>query len=167
MSFIAIKWALQQKVRNGTARAVLMALADRSDKSGVSWPSQATIGDDTGFTDRAVRKAMKQLEADGLIKRQKRGTNKNGGGRTSDLITLSMGEELNENIRIVSGTDMPVSSAGVTGTNYTGNYPPELPERVFRGTYIDTYRGLARKTKSDRFIAADIIPFTRKNEVAA
>ena len=109
---------------------------------------------------------MKALECAGLIARRKRGTSKNGGGRTTDLITLSMGVEK----PVVSGTSVPVTAAIVTGTKYTGNSGGELPEHPFQGTYIKHSRGpkkvLARKSVSGRYVESNVVPFPKLGDAA-
>lgn len=147
-----------------------MALAERSNKHGESWASQATIGADTGYSDRAVRKAMKALEEAGLITRKKRGTNRNGGGRTTDLITLAMNGMKPAATPEVTGTIVPVSKPVVTGTKYTGNSEGYLPEQPFRGTYIIYSRGSdkvqARKAISGRHVECKVIPFPKLGDAA-
>jgi DNA-binding transcriptional MocR family regulator len=67
---------------------VLLELCDRiNDKSkeDVCWQKQETIAERTGFTERTVNTALKELQARGLIKRQRRMI---GGQRTSDMITV-------------------------------------------------------------------------------
>ena len=90
MSVIAAKWAKRQLVRT-TCRVVLGALADRADKQGQCWPSQATIAADTGLAVRTVRLVLAELTAAEVIQRMPRGNRL--GGRATDLITLNLGRD--------------------------------------------------------------------------
>lgn len=87
MSVVAAKWAKRQRVRT-TCRVVLGALADRADKQGQCWPSQATIAADTGLAIRTVRLVLAELTDAGVIHRAARGNRL--GGRATDLITLTL-----------------------------------------------------------------------------
>lgn len=49
------------------SKAVLISLADQANDEGVCWPSVATICDRTCYSERAVRKALRWLEAVGLL----------------------------------------------------------------------------------------------------
>ncbi|MFY9292707.1 MAG: helix-turn-helix domain-containing protein [Methylorubrum rhodinum] len=87
MSMTALKWVKRQRVRT-TCRVVLVALADRADRAGQCWPSQATLAEETGLAVRTVRLVLAELDAAGVVARTHRG---NGhGGRASDLIALSL-----------------------------------------------------------------------------
>ncbi|MCJ2034530.1 helix-turn-helix domain-containing protein [Methylobacterium sp. J-068] len=90
MSVIAAKWAKRQRVRT-TCRIVLGALADRADKQGQCWPSQATIAADTGLAVRTVRLVLAELTTAEVIQRVPRGNR--FGGRATDLITLNLGRD--------------------------------------------------------------------------
>ncbi|KQO76446.1 helix-turn-helix domain-containing protein [Methylobacterium sp. Leaf88] len=90
MSVIAAKWVKRQQVRT-TCRVVLTALADRADKQGQCWPSQATIAADTGLAVRTVRLVLAELTAAQVIQRMPRGNRL--GGRAADLITLNLGHD--------------------------------------------------------------------------
>jgi hypothetical protein len=66
MSIGALNWAFSQSVM-GPAKAVLIVLADHVDQDGWCWPTVARLGFRSGFAERAVRMALRQLERDGLI----------------------------------------------------------------------------------------------------
>lgn len=67
MSFDAIAWAITQPV-GPTRQLVLVHLANfRNDETGQCNPSSVTIAARTGYTERAVRQAFKDLEFFGLI----------------------------------------------------------------------------------------------------
>jgi len=87
MSHEATTWASQQVTGTPSRKAVLMNLADRAGYEWECWPSQATIARDTELSVRQVRRALTDLEAAGFITRGHRYGQ--GGGRTSDMITLT------------------------------------------------------------------------------
>lgn len=66
-------------------KLVLMVVAEQA-RDGKCWPSQASLAADCEMTDRAVRKALAALEAEGFIRREPRHPN----GGQSDLITLQL-----------------------------------------------------------------------------
>lgn len=76
MSAPAFAWALEEgRVRKlpTSDRMVLVYLADKANGILKAWPSQATIADNTGLTDRAVRISTGRLEVAGLIRIETRG----------------------------------------------------------------------------------------------
>jgi hypothetical protein len=73
--------------KHPAAKAMLVALAEfPGPGQRVCWPSQKTLADMTDFTERQVRSCLSDLEAQGLIKRERR--NRGDGSRRSDRITL-------------------------------------------------------------------------------
>lgn len=84
MSHEAQTWALKIRTGSGTRKAVLMYLANRANtEDGASWPSQRRVADETEFSERAVRDALKDLEEMGVIRRISRRD-------TTDMIYLNM-----------------------------------------------------------------------------
>jgi hypothetical protein len=66
-------WASAQTTGSPTRKAVLLALANRlNHDSGLCCPNVDAICVETEFGEKAVRDALKQLEADGLISRLRR-----------------------------------------------------------------------------------------------
>lgn len=66
---MALCWQMQGM--NGTEKAVLIALADKADDSGLCWPSIATLAEMTCFSDRAVQKCIHSLAAKNVLSVQK------------------------------------------------------------------------------------------------
>jgi hypothetical protein len=90
MSALASKWASHQRIADQTLTTVLRAVAFLADKgTGECRKSQARIAAETGLTERAVRAALVVMERIEIIARAPR--NMGRYGRTSDLITLSLG----------------------------------------------------------------------------
>ncbi len=80
------RWAYSVAGLGAPAKAVLCALAFMADDTGSCYPGQELLADMSGLTARTVRRALVDLEAVGLIRRERR-TSRNG-YRTSDLYRL-------------------------------------------------------------------------------
>jgi hypothetical protein len=66
MSIEATNWAWKQAVKSST-KLVLLALADRANADGKSWPSIARVATETGMDKRSVYRHIRQLVDDGLV----------------------------------------------------------------------------------------------------
>ena len=109
MSFAATDAAWACTDLPATVKLVLLAVARRTSKDEVCWPSQRRLAADTGLSERSVRKALSDLERAELIGRTKR---KSAGGRTSDLITLSP---------LLRASEVSKKSAQPIGANMRGD----------------------------------------------
>lgn len=89
MSFAHVRHALNLKAAKGTARAVLIALADYADEAGTAWPSIATLAADSGFSRTTVKDALRTLRENGLITIEAR--TDDAGDPTSNLYLLHFG----------------------------------------------------------------------------
>lgn len=68
MSWPALGWASQQRLKRVTDKMVLIALADRhSDEEDASWPSVAWLADFCCIDRKTVIASLDRLETDGLI----------------------------------------------------------------------------------------------------
>lgn len=74
-----------------TQKIILMLLAHHADKDMTCYPGQTRLAQQAGLGERATRNALKELEAKGLIYRQKRF--RKDGTRTSDLCHLNVGSQ--------------------------------------------------------------------------
>lgn len=88
MSVQAITWALQQRVRSATHKAVLLVLANRMDPTGFGWPSQKLVAKESQCCERTVRTVLKDLEEDGVLVRSDR--RRKDGSYTSDTVQFAM-----------------------------------------------------------------------------
>lgn len=86
MSFQALLAVRTVKDISATARLVLFGLAQYAGADGLCHPSQQTLADDLGLSERAVRKALGELKDAGVIETARRC--RRNGSRTSDQITL-------------------------------------------------------------------------------
>ena len=80
-----LRWLREARTPSPLAFAVLAALVAFSDEDGRCYPSQDTLATITGMSLRSARKAMKELEASGLLVRRRRIGRE---GRSSDEIAL-------------------------------------------------------------------------------
>jgi len=87
VSYKATNWAYELPL-SGSAKGVLVALADMADEENSCYPGQKKLGDMTGRAQRTVQRALDHLEALGLLTRVHRyGAN---GWRTSDRYVLNL-----------------------------------------------------------------------------
>ena len=89
MSFAHVRQALNLKSVRGTARAVLIALADYADEAGAAWPSISTLAEDSGFSRTTVKDALRTLRENGIITIEAR--TDEAGDPTSNLYLLHFG----------------------------------------------------------------------------
>jgi len=67
MSNAALRWAFHLQMRDPSAKAVLVALADHADERGICWPSVARLCRFTSLAERTVRAALHRLVDAGAI----------------------------------------------------------------------------------------------------
>jgi Helix-turn-helix domain len=103
----ALSWAFALRI-TGARKAVLVALADHAAEDGTSYPSLPRIALWAGTTARGARKAMRELEAAGLV------TTEHATGQRSRY-RLALGAE----------TPEPGSSPSRTGPRNDVPPPPE------------------------------------------
>jgi len=89
MSHIAVTWARKVKAGSPTRKFVLIALAEYADEDGSCYPSQKTIANLTELSVKTVERAIKNLEDQGLLKRERRHRTSDG-SRTSDRFYLNV-----------------------------------------------------------------------------
>jgi len=74
MSIAALRWAFPLKMRDPSAKAVLVALADHADADGTCWPSIRRLTQFTSLGERTVQRALKRLADEGrIVVRQRHG----------------------------------------------------------------------------------------------
>jgi hypothetical protein len=67
MSIAALNWVFRMHPGwlDGVTRSVLVILADHADESDNCWPAIETIMRRSSWSERAVRKALRKLQAQG------------------------------------------------------------------------------------------------------
>lgn len=88
MSVQAISWSLKQRTGSPSAKAVLFTLANYADEDGTCFPGQERLALETDQSVDSVQRRLKELEALGLISRERRGGS--GEGRSSDRYRLHL-----------------------------------------------------------------------------
>ena len=67
MSLDATRWAWDVPGLSTAQRVVLLRLADRARPDGRAWPSVAALADECGLGETATRRAIRDLEAQGVV----------------------------------------------------------------------------------------------------
>lgn len=89
MSIRAMNWAYEQRTGSPVRKAVLVALADFADEGHSSWPSVMRLAEMCEVSESTVRRALRELEAAGLI-HVDRTRMRETGGQTSNLYRLAV-----------------------------------------------------------------------------
>lgn len=71
MSIAALLWAADQKAPSLGATATLFVLANKTNINGQAWPSQQYLTDRVNASERSIGKYLSELEAAGLISRDR------------------------------------------------------------------------------------------------
>lgn len=101
MSYKATNWAYEMKI-TGPQKPVLVALADMADEDSSCYPGQERLSEMTGLSVPTVARALKRLEARGLLSRERRWTQY--GYRTSDRYKLHLEVTVPETLTITEPT---------------------------------------------------------------
>lgn len=127
--YIFVSWALEQRVGNPRAKAVLLAIAPRCNKRGQCWPSRARIARETEQSVDTVDRMLKYLVEMGFISIEKRKRSDNENVATSSIITLLVDAEraVTELARNRTGTARRAPDSGDEtgeGVAAASGYPP-------------------------------------------
>lgn len=124
--FSTLAWAWQKELPSPTHKFLLVALADMADEEHSCFPGQERIARMIGTSVSTVRRTLKDLEAWGLITRQRR--QRDDGYRTSDRYYLQVKETSPVNL---TGNSSPVkegTSPVKSGTSPVTSEQAESPE---------------------------------------
>lgn len=102
-------WAFDQELPEGQ-KLVLLALADHADDEGTCWPGAKRMAEKCGVTRRTVQRRIAALETRGLLQREHRFHEENGGQRSS-IVRLALGEG---GVTVTQGGDRG-NTGGATG----------------------------------------------------
>jgi len=86
-----MNWAYKQKLGDGIAKAILVAISNQSDQDGKCWPSIDYITTRTEFARRTIINKLEWLEQKGFVTRERR-IGGEGGGAKSNVYHLRMSE---------------------------------------------------------------------------
>lgn len=155
MSIQAITWAWQQDVGSATERLILIAIADFCDEHSQCFPSQAKLAERAMCSTDTVQRALRKMEAMGLLSRRKRGRKSADGGRLSDIITLpvriDIDTELSRNLRPnqLNRKSGVVKPQGVRFIRRTVTVEPSLESSACKVGTGSSYRGNTRAPSYD------------------
>lgn len=120
---------------NMTQRAVLKAIAEFADPSGETFREQDEIAERVACSTKTVWRALKKLEADGLVSRKPRYDRR--GKRTSDRIRLCWSTSLPDTLSVsddttgqagpvyqTNGSQLPDGESEESTRESTSNLPP-------------------------------------------
>jgi len=119
MSNEAITWAWRQTLTTMAEKLVLVRLADMADERFSCWPGQKRLADDSSCSEPTVRRALRGLEAKGLIYRERR--SRDDGSRTSDRYVLPVRVHVE-----VRDECAPTDQSDRGGVNLNGAQPINL-----------------------------------------
>lgn len=89
MSIQALNWAYKQKVGNGGAKSILIALANYSDDSGFCYPSQEILSAMTEYDVRTIQRHIAYLQYKGFISTERLHSEKGQFGSNGYYLNLS------------------------------------------------------------------------------
>lgn len=112
MSNEAINWAFHQDLPMAR-KFVLIVLANYADEAHSCYPGQKKIADKIGASVETVRRALTDLEAAGLISRERR--TREGGYRTSDRYYLPVDLPTGQFAHKAESASQPVNARILTG----------------------------------------------------
>jgi len=118
VSFEAIRWAQSTKTGSSSRKTVLFALAQYSDEKNSCYPGQELLAKITELSERAVRRALSDLEKAGLIRREMR--RDASGRRTSDRYFLEVPTASDPELR-------PLATADHQQARMSGSAPSNRP----------------------------------------
>ncbi|MCD1619154.1 helix-turn-helix domain-containing protein [Salipiger manganoxidans] len=123
MSVRAINWAREVCKRIGAPQrhrhALLILAAHHHDKTGACFPSYDTIAEETGFSRRKVIGLVSELEANGLLFKQKRRANGHQGSNQFVLFGRPNGDKWQEP-RVHKNTPCKSANGGTLPRVQTG-----------------------------------------------
>jgi len=137
MSLQAITAALAYRGLTPSEKLILIGWANYADEAFRCYPSQRRLSDDTGLSDRQIRRLALSLEERGLIHRQER--RRGDGSRSSDLITLVclQADTMSEGVR----TPCPEGADTMSGQNLLSNQSLEAnaSKESFKSSEFDDF----------------------------
>ncbi|HEV7458885.1 MAG TPA: helix-turn-helix domain-containing protein [Roseococcus sp.] len=167
MSIQAIAWAWAIRT-TPTRKLVLLALADHADQNGECYPSLARIAAHTGLSERGIRIALREMEADGTIE------TKHGGGNRASVYRLPVdgehsarrhrqdvppsGRQPRHDMPPSPGHDMPPTGAPRAGEGGTTCRSPGHHVPPNRHRTISNRHGTKREARETRAPAPEPSP---------
>lgn len=127
-------------------RNAILVYASLSSRAGMGaiFPSQATIAEESGVSERTVSRMIKHLETIGVIERRQRRGSTGRGNRKTDAYTLHPNGRVEEHDNLSGSSDLPDTNARPTGQS-TQSTPlievdrAEVDRDSARGSYFDEF----------------------------
>ncbi len=130
MSWDALKIAAQSRCRTPTAKLVLIMLANYADDNYSSYPSNSKLSDLCGCDERTIKRAIKTLVEDGLVRVTPR-FSKDGKQTSNSFTIITNRGDKNDGVGVTKMTpntirDIPVNKESKRGDKNV--YPKEFLE---------------------------------------
>lgn len=123
-------WAYAQEIPGAGRKFVLVALADRANADGYSFPGQKGLASMTGQSERTVREHLEWLEAEGFICREER--RRKDGTRTSDAYYLPPMDSTGNIRRLTSSGEIRRLNESTKPPVQDEQYPPAATGNIRR-----------------------------------
>lgn len=111
MSIKAMNWAWEQTLPPGS-KLILMSLADAADEDGLCWPRIRVIAQKCCMSERTVQRTLKDLEAKGYLRVDRR--YRRDGSQSSNAYYLHLSQRPD---KLSPLSDKPTSQGGIGGTH--------------------------------------------------
>lgn len=133
MSTHIMGWALRADVGDPIAKLVLIALADHAHNDGTNaWPSQSTIAEYVGCSDRTVRTKLAELESAGVIRRGDQAVVSHLPVNRRPVVWDVVVSETDRKY-VPGGKSVRAEAHGTSGRKLSSDNPPFEPPVVTRG----------------------------------
>lgn len=144
--FVAQYWAQMDPPLTRSSYAVLMRLLDRQNtKTGRCDPSAIGLAEETGFTERSVRSAFKELEERGAVKRYR------AAKRSRNQFLIHSVEELGQIARL---SEQKSRSGHHASMNSTSAQPAARFRSILKRTSPETIKETIKKKRSAERVTA-------------
>ena len=130
MSWDALKIAAQSRCRTPTAKLVLIMLANYADENYSSFPSNSKLSDLCGCDERTIKRAIKTLVEDGLVRVTPR-FGKDGKQTSNSFTIITNRGDKNDGVGVTKMTPNTVRDIPVIKESKRGDknvYPKEFLE---------------------------------------
>lgn len=107
-------WMIREKQVPRNAILVYASLSSRAGMGSI-FPSQTTIADESGLSERTVRTMLAKLEELGVIERRSRRAGEGRGNRKTDAYTLHPNGRFDEPADIAGRSEQPANEPRATG----------------------------------------------------
>lgn len=127
MSHLVSSWAWAVKLDDPSTKLLLVKLADSANDDGICWPSQTTLGEHCGLSERSIRYKLETLRKSGLVEvvRNRRADGTLAGNVYQLLHRQPASSATGSPLPVTSGSPLPVKNR-----NYESSSEPVAPTQV-------------------------------------